>query len=392
MNDVVILSAARTPIGKAFSGAFNATTGPTLGALSVSGSLARSSLAADRIEEVVLGCAQPVKTCAKIIGRTAAQRAELPDSVAGLMVSRACASGLQAIATGAHMIAQEGAGPVIAGGIETITLNSDARNNPDAEDPWLARRRPDTYMTMLQTAENVASRYDIARDDLDDYAYRSEMRVKTAKAAGRFDKEIVPVEVEKRVKTGDGEKVLKPVRVDADECDRPQTTREGLAALEPVLGPQTRITAGNACNLSDGSAALALMDARQAEREGLSPLGAFRGLAIAGCRADEMGIGPVHAIPRLLERHGLKVDDIDLWELDEAFASQVIYCRDFLGIPDERLNVNGGSIAQGHPFGMTGARLTGHLLFEGARRGAKPGVVTVCIGGGMGAVGLFEIY
>lgn len=388
---VAIVSAARTPIGRAFSGSFNSTAGPTLTALSIEAAVARAGIDPAEIEDVVVGCGQPIKTMGRTLGRTAALRAGLPDSAAGLTVSRACASGLQAIATAGHMISQEGAGPLVAAGVDSVSLNAEARNNPDSEDPWLSAHRPDLYVTMIQTAENVAARYGIGRDRQDAFALRSEERVKAAKAAGRFDAEIVAARVTKTAKTEAGGKEPREVTIAEDECDRPGTTLEGLAALEPVLGPGTHITAGNACNLSDGSAALVLMSERDAERRGLAPMGHFLGFAVAGCAPDEMGIGPVFAVPRLLERHGLTVADIDLWELNEAFASQVLYCCDRLGIPEDRLNVDGGAISLGHPFGMTGARLATHLLYEGRRRGARLGVVTMCIGGGMGAAGLFEI-
>jgi acetyl-CoA C-acetyltransferase len=391
-QSVVIISAARTPIGRSFSGTFNNTAGPTLAALSISEAVKRSGVALEDVEDVVLGCGNPINTCGRTLGRTAALRAGLPDSVPGLTVSRACASGLQAIATGAHMIAHEGARVLVCGGIETISLNASARDNPDSYDPWLYENRPDLYSTMLQTAENVAARYGINREAMDAYALQSEMRVKAAKTAGHFDKEIVPVTVSKLVKNESGGEDPITVTIHQDECNRPQTTAKGLAGLVPVLGPDTRITAGNSCNLADGSAALVLMSGAAAQQHGLRPLAAFRGYAVAGCAPDEMGIGPIFAVPKLLERHGLSVGDIDLWELNEAFASQVLYCRDRLEIDNEKLNVNGGSIALGHPFGMTGARLVSHLLYEGQRRGARLGVVTMCIGGGMGAAGLFEIF
>lgn len=391
-SEVVIVSAARTPLGRSFSGAFNDTAGPTLAAFSIREAVARSGVEPGEFEEVVIGCAQAVKTCARTFGRTAAIRAGLPDSVAGLTVSRACASGLQAIVTGAHMIREEGAGPIVCAGAETISLNQDAKSMAASMDPWLAEQRPDLYMSMLETAEVVGKRYSISRESMDAFAYQSEMRVKAAKDAGRFDREIVPVTTIKAVKGPDGKLLRSEITISEDECDRPRTTLDGLAGLDPVMGGDARVTAGNACNLSDGSAAMVLMSGEDAERRGLTPLGAFRGFAVAGCHPDEMGIGPVFAVPKLLERHGLTVDDIDIWELNEAFASQALYCRDRLGIDGEKLNVNGGSISQGHPFGMTGVRLTGHLLYEGQRRGARYGVVTMCIGGGMGAAGLFEIY
>ncbi|WP_323037106.1 acetyl-CoA C-acyltransferase [Pararhodobacter sp.] len=391
MKDAVIVSTARTPIGKAFRGAFNQTHGVTLGAHAVRHAVERAGIDPGLIEDAVMGCAIPENVTGGNAARLIAIRAGLPVTVAGTTVNRFCASGLQAIAQGAHMIQMEGARAILAGGVESISLNQPApRNAPEA---WLLANKPEIYLPMIDTADIVAARYGVSREAQDEYSLRSQARIAAAQQAGLFADEIVAMDVEMGVKDkATGDVGTKTLTLAQDECNRPGTTLEGLQSLEPVRGPGQFVTAGNASQLSDGAAALVLMSGEEAARAGLEPLGAFRGYAVAGCEPDEMGIGPVFAIPRLLERHGLKIDDIDLWELNEAFASQCLYCRDALGIDPEKYNVNGGSIAIGHPFGMSGARMAGHILLEGRRRNAKWGVVTMCIGGGAGAAGLFEIF
>ncbi|WP_170357029.1 acetyl-CoA C-acyltransferase [Ruegeria arenilitoris] len=391
MKQAVIVSAARTGLAKSFRGSFNMTHGATMGGHAVQAAVARSGLDGAEIEDCIIGCGFPEGETGGNIARQIAIRAGLPVSVSGMTVNRFCSSGLQTVALAAQAITEGGAGPIVAGGVESISLvQPKTRPVPEA---WIQEHKPAIYMTMIETADIVAERYGISREEQDAYGLRSQQRIAAAQAAGKFDDEIVPMQTTMAVKDKEtGEVSHRQVTVDRDECNRPNTTLEGLASLEPVRGPGNYITAGNASQLSDGAAAVVVMDSAEAERRGLEPMGAFKGFCVAGCEPDEMGIGPVFAVPRLLERHGLSVEDIDLWELNEAFASQALYCRSRLGIDDEKCNVNGGSIAIGHPFGMTGARMVGHLLREGRRRGAKLGVVTMCIGGGMGAAGLFEIY
>lgn len=391
MKQAVIVSTARTGLAKSFRGSFNATHGATMGGHAASAAVERAGLEGGEIEDCVIGCGLPEGETGANIGRQIAIRAGLPVTASGMTVNRFCSSGLQAIALAANAITQEGAGPMVAGGVESISLvQSKMRPAPD---PWILEHKPAIYMAMIETADIVAQRYGLSREYQDEYALRSQQLIAKAQAEGKFADEIVPMQATMAVKDKEtGEISMKEVTVDRDECNRPTTTLEGLAGLDPVRGAGNYITAGNASQLSDGAAAVVVMEAAEAERRGLEPLGAFKGFAVAGCEPDEMGIGPVFAVPRLLERHGLKVDDIDLWELNEAFASQCLYSRDQLGIDPEKYNVNGGSISIGHPFGMTGTRMTGHLLLEGKRRGAKLGVVTMCIGGGMGAAGLFEIF
>ena len=391
MREAVIVSTARTPLTKSHRGEFNATPGPQLAAFSVKAAVERSGIDPELIEDLVMGCGYPEGITGKNIGRQTALRAGLPLSVAGMLASRFCASGLQSVAIAAGRIVAEGVPAMVAGGVESISAIR--AGNPADIDPWLQEHKPDLYMAMIDTADIVAHRYGISREDQDAFSLHSQQRTAAAQQAGVFADEIVPCTtrmMEKKKETG--EVTYRDVTATHDNCNRASTTLEGLAKLEPVKGPGQFITAGNASQLSDGSSACVLMEAKEAERRGLQPLGAFRGFAVAGCEPDEMGIGPVFAVPKLLARHGLTVQDIDLWEMNEAFASQALYCQRRLGIPSERLNVNGGAIAIGHPFGMTGARLVGHLLLEGRRRKAKYGVVTMCIAGGMGAAGLFEIY
>lgn len=400
MREAVILSAARTPIGKAYRGAFNNTQGQALAAHALSSAVERAGIDAAEIDDVVFGCALQQGSTGNNIARQALLRAGLPKTVPGMTMDRACSSGLMAIATAAKQIIADGFSVTAAGGVESISLvQNDKMNRFRAGDPWLIEHIPSIYMSMLETAETVAARYRITREAQDQYALRSQQRTQAAQEMGLFDSEIVPMSAVKVVTDkATGESREEVVTLSKDEGNRPGTTIEDLQKLDPVFkaGQQIEqgayITAGNASQLSDGAAAVVMMDAKEAERRGFQPLGAYRGMAVAGCDPDEMGIGPVYAVPKLLKMHGLTVDDIGIWELNEAFASQVLYCRDTLGIPNERLNVNGGAISIGHPYGMSGARMTGHVLYEGKRRGAKFGVVTMCVGGGMGAAGLFEIY
>lgn len=390
MKQAVIVSTARTGLAKSFRGSLNMTHGATMGGHVVEHAVARAGLDPSQIEDVVMGCATPEGATGGNIARQIALRAGLPVTSAGVTVNRFCSSGLQSIAMAANAITQEGAGPMVAGGVESISMTG--QHSISVKDAWLKEHKPAVYMTMIETADIVAQRYGLSREYQDEFGLRSQQLIAAAQEAGKFDHEIVPMKTTMGVQDKETKEIsYHEVTVDRDECNRPGTTLDGLAGLAPVREGGF-VTAGNASQLSDGAAAVVVMDSREAEKQGLEPLGAFKGFAVAGCEPDEMGIGPIYAVPRLLERHGLTVDDIDLWELNEAFASQCLYSRDTLGIDPEKYNVNGGSIAIGHPFGMTGARCTGHLLLEGKRRGAKLGVVTMCIGGGMGAAGLFEIY
>jgi acetyl-CoA C-acetyltransferase len=392
MTEAVIVSTARTPLAKSFRGAFNNTHSLELGAHVVGNAVARAGIDKDEVEDLVLGATFHEGPQGKNMARLCALRAGLPDTVAGLSINRFCSSGLQAIAIAAQRIIVDKVPVMVAGGLDSISLIQNDVNKHLGIEPWLGEHRPDVYLPMIETADIVAERYGVSRQAQDEYALVSQQRTAAAQHAGRFDDEIVPLATTKLVfDKATGTTSQQEVMLHQDECNRPDTTMEGLAKLEPVRGPEKFITAGNASQLSDGASACVVMDAKLAEKRGLQPLGIFRGFAVAGCKPDEMGIGPVYAIPRLLERNGLTIDDIDLWELNEAFASQVVYCRDTLGIPMEKLNVNGGSIAIGHPYGATGSRQVGHMLIEGRRRKARYAVVTMCVGGGMGAAGLFEV-
>jgi len=392
MREAVIVSTARTPIGRAFRGAFNDTHGAVLAGHAVEHAVARAAIDPAEVEDVTMGCGLPEGATGNNIARLAAIRAGLPETSSAVTVNRYCASGLQAIAQAAQRVIVDGVPAAVAGGVESISLVQNDLNTTRYEEPGLMARKPALWMSMLDTAEIVAARYEISREAQDEYACESQRRTAAAQQAGLFDAEIVPLPATMKVTDREtGETSIREVTLEKDEGNRPETNLEGLAGLKPVLGEDKFITAGNASQLSDGASACVIMDAKLAEQRGLAPLGYVRAFATHGCEPDEMGIGPVFAIPRLLERTGLKMDDIGLWELNEAFAVQVLYCRDTLGIPAERLNVNGGSISVGHPYGMTGARLTGHALIEAKRRGEKYAVVTMCVAGGMGAAGLFEI-
>ena len=400
MSEALIVSTARTPIGKAYRGAFNDTQGQALAGHAIGEAVRRAGIDPAEIEDVVMGCALQQGSTGFNVARQGALWAGLPESVPGTTVDRQCGSGLMAIAAAANRIMVGEQKIAVAGGVESISLvQTPKMNGHRGGDPKLIAEKPALYMSMLETAEIVADRYGISREAQDDYAFQSQRRTAEAQAAGRFDAELMSITSDMIVTDkATGETASKTVTITQDEGNRPVTKLEDLRALNPVFKGGQRlkegrfVTAGNASQLSDGAAATVLMDAREVERRGLSPLGAYRGLAVTGCAPEEMGIGPVFAIPKLLDRHGLTVDDIDLWELNEAFASQVLYCRDTLGIPNDRLNVSGGAISVGHPYGMSGARMTGHILHEGRRRGAKWGVVTMCMGGGMGGAGLFEIF
>jgi len=392
MRDAVIVSTARTAIGRAYKGGFNATPGPTLGSYSLAAAIERAGIEAGQIDDVLWGAALQQGTQAGNLARQVALRAGCPVTVSGMTMDRQCSSGLMSIATAAKQIVVDKMDVVAAGGQESISLVQ-TKEMRVAPDPGLIALHGAIYMPMLQTAETVAQRYGISREAQDEYALQSQQRTAAAQAAGLFEAEIVPVTTTMKVQNKEtGEISDKEVTIAKDEGNRADTTIEGLSALQPVMGPGTTITAGNASQLSDGSSASVLMEAKLAEQRGLTPLGRYVGIAVAGTEPDEMGIGPVFAIPKLLERTGVKLEDVGLWELNEAFAVQVLYCRDKLGIPNELLNVNGGSISIGHPYGMTGARCTGHALIEGKRRGAKYVVVTMCVGGGMGAAGMFEVF
>jgi acetyl-CoA C-acetyltransferase len=400
MREAVIVSTARTPIGKAYRGAFNNTQGQELAGHAIAQAVQRAGVDPAEIEDVILGCALQQGSTGGNVARQALLRAGLPVTVSGMTIDRQCSSGLMAIATAAKQIITDGMQVAIGGGVESISLvQNDKMNRFRAGDPWLIKHIPQIYMTMIETAEIVAERYGVSREAQDQYSLQSQQRTATAQAEGRYDAEIAPLtSIMTLTDKETGATSEKEVTLKLDEGNRPKTTLADLQALQPVFKNGQRIkegkfiTAGNASQLSDGAAAMVLMEAKEAEKRGLKPLGAYRGMMVAACDPDEMGIGPVFAVPKLLQKHGLKLDDIGIWELNEAFASQVLYIRDKLGIPNDKLNVSGGAISIGHPYGMSGARMAGHLLIEGKRRGAKYGVVTMCVGGGMGAAGLFEIF
>jgi acetyl-CoA C-acetyltransferase len=393
MTDAVIVSTARTALGKSYRGALNNTHSVDMAGYVIEHAVKRAGIDPSLVEDCILGATFHEGAQGKNMARLAAIRAGLPVTTAGMSINRFCSSGLQSIAIAAQRVVSEKIPAIVAGGVESISLCQNEKLNMfHGTNEWIKNNKPDLYMSMIETADIVASRYNVSRESQDEYSLISQQRTAAGQESGKFDDEIVPYLVKMLVKDKEtGEVSEKEVNLVKDECNRPNTTLEGLQGLQPIRGPEHFITAGNASQLSDGASVCVVMNSTAAEQQNVEPIGIFRGFSVAGCEPDEMGIGPVFAIPQLLKRNGLTMDDIDLWELNEAFASQVVYCRDKLGIPMEKLNVNGGSISIGHPYGVTGSRQTGHILIEGKRRGAKYVVVTMCIGGGQGAAGLFEV-